>query len=104
MQLVFAVAGAVIAPPGFASIGWAIGSTIGGMLFPPGAGDVSQSGPRLGDPSVRISSYGQPAPLLYGTLRVPCVPFWSTGLIETETSTTQDSGGKGGGGSVTTTT
>ena len=76
-----------------AAIGGFIGSTLGGlvdnMLFP-----QKQTGPRLDDLTVTVSTYGKPLPLLYGPEnRVAGNVIWSTGLIETKKKTKQ--GGKG---------
>lgn len=76
-----------------AAIGGFIGSTLGGlvdnMLFP-----QKQTGPRLDDLTVTVSTYGKPIPLLYGPEnRVAGNVIWSTGLIETKKKTKQ--GGKG---------
>lgn len=76
-----------------AAIGGFIGSTLGGlvdnMLFP-----HKQTGPRLDDLTVTVSTYGKPIPLLYGPEnRVAGNVIWSTGLIETKKKTKQ--GGKG---------
>lgn len=77
-----------------ATIGGFIGSTIGGMvdnmLFP-----QKVEGPRLGDLSVTVSTYGAPIPLLFGPEnRIAGNVIWSTGLIETKKKVKQ--GGKGG--------
>lgn len=74
--------------------GWLLGSVIGQSLFGPRLPD--QEGPRLSDLAVSSSAYGAPIPIAYGTLRMAGNMIWSTGLIETATTTRV--GGKGGGG------
>lgn len=70
-------------------VGQAIGGLIDNMLFP-----QKQTGPRLDDLTVTVSTYGKPLPLLYGPEnRVAGNVIWSTGLIETKKKTKQ--GGKG---------
>jgi len=72
--------------------GYVIGSMIGAALFPP-EGTVIE-GPRLRDLTVQSSAYGQPIPLIFGTMRVAGNVIWSTGLIETRHEEEDD--GKGG--------
>ena len=76
-----------------AAIGGFVGSTIGGlvdnMLFP-----QKQTGPRLDDLTVTVSTYGKPLPLLFGPEnRVAGNIIWASGLIETKSKSKQ--GGKG---------
>lgn len=85
--------GGMFGGPIGAKIGGFIGSTIGGMvdnvLFP-----QKQTGPRLDDLTITVSTYGNPLPLLYGPEnRVTGNVIWSTGLLETKKKTKQ--GGKG---------
>lgn len=54
-------------------------------------------GPRLNDLSVSGSSYGEPWPIPYGTVRLPTNMIWNQPIIEVKTS--QNVGGKGLGGS-----
>jgi len=87
----------------FASIGWSIGSTLGSMLFSPKnkGQDITQEGSRLGDLKVQSSTYGNPLPIFYGSMRAAGNVIWSTDIIETRHTSTQSSGGgggKGGGG------
>jgi len=44
-------------------------------------------GPRLGSLTVNSSAYGQPRPILYGTIRVGGQMIWSDGIREKETVT-----------------
>jgi hypothetical protein len=90
--LALAVAGAALAPAGYAAVGWTVGQVVGQLLFPGKLPD--QQGPRVGDLRAQQSQYGAAIPILYGTTRVAGNVIWSTDLIET--ATTQRSGGKGG--------
>lgn len=89
--LALAVAGAALAPVGYAAIGWTVGTVVGQLLFPGSLPD--QVGPRVGDLRAQQSQYGAAIPVLYGTTRVAGNVIWSTPLIETVTTTS--SGGKG---------
>lgn len=71
-----------------AKYGWAIGSAVGGALFPPKGPD----GPRLGDLLVQTSTWGQAIARAWGTSRIAGNVIWSTPLIEQE----NEQGGKGG--------
>ena len=96
--LVLTAVGTAFAGPVGAFAGALVGSRIDAALF----GPVSRSeGPRLDDLSVQASTYGQPVPRLYGTVRVAGNLIWSSGLVETETTKVQ--GGKGGGAKTKTT-
>lgn len=97
-SLVLGVAGAAIGSffgPLGTSIGWAIGSAVGGMLF---SDQPDQQGPRLTDLKIQNSSYGVGIPIGYGTDRISGNVIWTTDLVETE----HKSGGKGGAPEVTT--
>lgn len=103
-SLVFGVIGAAIGAPfagllgmSGASLGWTIGSMLGGALFAPK--QPTQFGPRLGDLKVQTSTYGNPIPVGWGSFRCAGNVIWSTPKLETAHS--QTSGGKGGGGEVT---
>lgn len=69
---------------------WAyqIGATTESLLFPPKGPD----GPRLGELSVQVSSYGQSLPRSWGTTRRAGNIIWSTDLQEHA----HEQGGKGG--------
>lgn len=83
----------------FTSIGWSIGSTLGSMLFKPKGQEITQEGSRLGDLKVQSSTYGNPLPIFYGSMRAAGNVIWSTDIVETRHTSTQSSGGgKGGGG------
>jgi hypothetical protein len=87
--LVLSVAGQILGGP----IGSAIGSAIGQyidqtIIFAPKA----RHGPRLGDLSVQTSSYGNPIPKIFGTIRAAGTVIWATDLIESRASS---GGGKG---------
>jgi hypothetical protein len=78
---------------GAASIGWSIGSFIGGQLFGEQGQDIK--GPRLSDKSVSTSAYGNMRPVIYGSFRVGGEIIWSTSLQE---HAHKEEAGKGGGG------
>lgn len=79
---------------GYASIGWSIGSFIGGQLFGPKQPDIE--GPRLADRTVSGSTYGQTIPKVYGTYRL------SGEIIDSAAQYKEykhkEEAGKGGGG------
>jgi len=106
-QLALAGAGAVLGSAvGMPYLGFALGSMLGGMLFPQdGPPDQIQEGPRLHDLKVQSSAHGAMLPLVYGTVRIAGNVIWAADLEEqVVTETNSASGGKGGGGSVTSTT
>ena len=78
-----------------ASIGWAAGTMLGGLLFPVKGPDTQ--GPRLGDLTITGSTYGNIIPIVYGTARMGGNVIWAQPI--TEVKTTTHSGGKGFGGS-----
>lgn len=79
--------------PAGAALGAQIGGYAGALVDP--ADPIE--GPRLSDLQVTASTYGTPIPLIYGpTNRISGNVIWSTGLIES--SSTTRTGGKGGGG------
>lgn len=97
--IVLTAVGSLIGGPIGASIGSFIGSQIDQALFAP---TFKSEGPRLSDLSVQASSYGNPIPRVFGPEnRVSGNVIWSTGLVETKTTTKQ--GGKGGGAKTKTT-
>lgn len=63
-----------------AMYGWAIGSGIGSMLFPP-----EYQGPRLEDLKAQASQYGWPIPVTYGQNRFTGCVIWQPPLIEVAT-------------------
>jgi hypothetical protein len=82
---------------GAASIGWSIGSFIGGQLF----GDKGQDikGPRLTDRSISSSSYGSIRPIIYSSYRAGGEIIWAADLREHKHK--EEAGKGGGGGSYT---
>jgi hypothetical protein len=95
-SLVMGTVGAVVGsfvPVIGTQMGWAIGSMLGNMLFPP-EGPTMQ-GPRLSDLKVQGSSYGGAVPVVYGSARVAGNVIWSTDIQETRTES-EVGGGKGG--------
>ena len=86
----FAVGGPIGAAIG-STLGSYVGSHIDHAVFSP---RVRTEGPRLGDLSVQASSYGQPIPRIFGPEnRISGNLIWSSGLVETKSTT--KSGGKG---------
>jgi len=99
-QLAFGIAGAAAgAPFGMSSLGFSIGSAIGGALF---AETQKFEGPRVGELKATSSTQGAPIPRVYGTDALTGNLIWSSDLIETRK--TVKSGGKGGGPKTSTTT
>lgn len=96
-RLALGVVGALIAPVGFAALGFSIGSMVGGMIFAP---TTKVEGPRLGDTSVTASSLGKVLPEQFGMTRSAGNVIYSAGLKEVKK---KEKHGKGGGGSETTT-
>ena len=104
-SLAFAVAGAAIGSTfGMPALGWAIGSSLGGALFPTNREIPPAFGPRLGDLKVQTSTYGATIPRVYGAARVAGNVIWAKDITETATTTSVSAGGKGGGGSEQTQT
>ena len=81
-----------------AQIGALAGSVIGGLLFAPGTPGLSS--PRVGDLKVMVSSYGQPIPICYGTIRIAAQIIGATNLIPKDNSDSVG-GGLGMGGPTT---
>jgi len=99
-QLAFGIAGAAVgAPFGMSSLGFSIGSAIGGALFQE---TQKFEGPRVGELKATSSTQGAPIPRVYGTDALTGNLIWSSDLIETRK--TVKSGGKGGGPKTSTTT
>lgn len=78
-----------------------IGGAIGGAIDPPKGPKLT--GPRLGDLSQQVSSYGAPIPRIYGCAALFGNIFWIENNALKETGKTEG-GGKGGGGGAETTT
>ena len=85
--LVLTAVGSVFGPVG-AAIGGLLGNAIDGRLLRP----KGREGPRLTELKLQTSSYGQPIPRLYGTMRVAGSVIWATDLKETRA---KSGGGKG---------
>ncbi|WP_330115600.1 phage tail protein [Pseudomonas sp. JS3066] len=80
--------------------GASIGATIGGYLDPPKGPTIQ--GPRLGDQSVQVSTYGAMLPRFYGTIAVAGNITWLENNQLKEHVRKKKSGGKGGGATTTT--
>ena len=94
-SLVLGVVGAVIGsfiPVIGTQIGFAIGAAIGGYIDTVNT-KINNTGPRLSDKQIQISSAGASIPILFGKMRFAGNIAWSTDLIETENK--QSDGGKG---------
>ncbi|MFA5941410.1 MAG: phage tail protein [Sinimarinibacterium sp.] len=82
--------GFMLGGPGLAvSIGFALGSTVGSMLFP-----QTVEGPQLTDTKIHTSSHGVTLPTLFGTIDVTGNCIWKTDLVKHK----NESGGKGNRG------
>lgn len=86
--LVLGALGTLVGGP----IGGAIGATLGRSVDAMVLGSPRREGPRLKDLAVSTSSYGQPIPALYGSVRAPGTVIWSTNLKERSET---NGGGKG---------
>src|SRR3990170_8499595 len=86
--LVLGTVGTMLGGPLGGAIGSLIGQAIDQQIFGPGP----RKGPRLGDLTVQTSSYGNPVPRIYGTMRVAGTVVWATDLKEDREKL---SGGKG---------
>ena len=97
-QLALGVAGAGIGSIyGNPMMGFSVGMTIGGILFP------AQSNPTPQDRTVQGSDYGAGIPCIFGKWRVAGQMVWSLPLVDAGTSSgTFGGGGSGGGGASTT--
>ncbi|MBX7481463.1 phage tail protein [Qipengyuania qiaonensis] len=91
--LVLGAVGTLVGGP----LGGAIGATLGRSLDTAIIGTPRREGPRLKELAISTSSYGQPIPALYGTVRVPGTIVWATDLTERRDSS---SGGKGSPGTT----
>ncbi|WP_380874222.1 hypothetical protein ACFB49_46530 [Sphingomonas sp. DBB INV C78] len=85
--LVLTTVGTIIGGPVGGAIGAAIGQQIDQRLLAP-----RHHGPRLGDLTVQLSSYGEPIARLFGTMRVAGTVIWATDLREEKH---KSGGGKG---------
>ena len=93
-SLVLGTVGAVIgASFGAPQVGYALGSAIGGALFP----EAVKDGPRITDLKVQNSQFGSPIPIVYGSYRLAGQLIWAAKLVE---HPDQTDSGSGGGGST----
>ena len=86
--LVLTAVGTVLGGPIGGAIGALAGRQIDKAIFSGG----TRSGPRLQDLKVQSSSYGDPLPLHFGTIRTAGTVIWSSELVEHENTS---GGGKG---------
>lgn len=102
-QLAGGVVGAIIGSfVGMPQLGFMVGSMVGGFIDN-ASRVVKEEGPRISDLNVSSSAYGNPKPILYGTMRVPAQIIWTSGIKETKI-VKKKRAGKGGGPTVKTTT
>lgn len=99
--VVFGVVGAAIGamvdpanPVQGAQWGWAIGTVVGGLLFPPHMPATTLG--KLDDLRVTSSTYGTFIPQTWGQFRGAGQVIWATDLVEHQSNV--GGGGKGGGG------
>lgn len=102
-SVILTVVGSAVAGPFGGMVGGLIGREIDSRIFS-SHGSRTIEGPRLKNLSIQTSSYGEPIPLVYGSMRLSGNVIWSTGLKESKSSETETSGGKGSSQSVTTVT
>lgn len=100
--LALGLAGAALAPAGWASVGWTVGTVAGNLLFGKTNRQV-QEGPRLNDLRVQAATYGVGIPYVTGTIKLAGNLIWTSGITEVVTESTESAGGKGGGGNEITT-
>ncbi len=85
--LILSAVGSAVGGP----IGGAIGALLGRQIDTSVIGRPKREGPRLTELAVTTSSYGQPVPRVFGTMRLPGTIIWATDLAESS----ETSGGKG---------
>ena len=85
--LILSAVGSAVGGP----IGAAIGALVGRAVDSRIIGQPKREGPRLTELAVTTSSYGQPVPRVFGTMRVPGSIVWATDLKQSR----ETSGGKG---------
>ena len=85
--LILSAAGTAVGGP----IGGAVGALLGRAIDSSVIGAPPREGPRLSELAVTTSSYGQPIPRVFGTMRLPGSIIWATDLRESS----ETSGGKG---------
>lgn len=94
------VGGAIGASVGLPGLGFALGSMLGGVLFPEdGPPDQVREGQRIQDSKIQNSAYGVMKPIVYGTMRTSGNIIWAGEIVEVVNESSQSVGGKGGGGS-----
>ena len=81
--LILSTVGTAVAGP----IGGAIGALAGRAIDTSVIGKPEREGPRLTELAVTTSSYGQPVPRIYGTVRAPGTIIWATELAESSQTT-----------------
>lgn len=84
LQIVGSVVGSYFGPLG-TYLGGMVGSIVGNLIDPSVA-----EGPKLGDLSVRASTYGKAIPIIYGYNRVGGNIIWNKGIRELEIESGQD--------------
>lgn len=85
--LILSAVGTAVGGP----IGGAVGALLGRAVDSEVIGSRTREGPRLTELAVTTSSYGQPVPRIYGTMRIAGTIIWATDLVESS----ETSGGKG---------
>lgn len=85
--LILSAVGTAVGGP----LGGAVGALLGRAVDTSVIGRPTREGLRLVELAVTTSSYGQPVPRVYGTMRMPGTIIWATDLVESSTT----SGGKG---------
>lgn len=104
-QLALGAVGAVVGSAvGLPGVGFALGSALGGVLFPgDGPPDQVREGPRIHDSKVQNSAHGVMKSVVYGTVRIAGNVVWASEIEEVVNESTQSVGGKGGGDAKVTT-
>ena len=101
LTLVGGAAGYFLGGPIGAAIGFTVGAALGNMVDPQ---TNANSGPRLGDLKVQVSTWGVSIPIMWGSMRMAGNVIWAQDLIETaNTSSSGGLFGKGGPSSESTT-
>lgn len=82
-----------------ATVGFMVGSTVGGLIDRRLMGPEERmvTGPRLGELTVQVSTYGRTLPVIYAG-RVAGNVIWASDKREVRQVTTQEAGGGGKGG------
>lgn len=85
--LILSAVGTAVGGP----VGGAVGALLGRAVDTAVIGSARREGPRLTELAVTTSSYGQPIPRVFGTMRLPGTIIWATDLVESS----ETSGSKG---------